>query len=107
MSLSLKKSLEVFINDIKNERFADAHEHLEDYWKSIKKSDHPLKNLCKGFINGATAFELFKRGKNDGAKRVWQTHLKYLYILQEDIQEYELFVEANNILQEYAEKYGL
>ncbi len=107
MSLSLKKSLEIFIDDIKNERFSDAHEHLEEYWKSIKKSDHPLKNLCKGFINGATAFELYKRGKEEGAKRVWSTHLKYLHILKEGIQEYELFAEANDILHEYAKKYAL
>ena len=104
MSVSLKESLEIFIDDIKNDRFTDAHEHMEKYWKTIKKSDDPLKNLCKGFINGATAFELLKRGNQNGAKRVWKTFLKYLPILKEGIDEYQLFKEAQDCLFVLAKK---
>jgi predicted metal-dependent hydrolase len=101
----MKKHLELFIDDIKNGKFYEAHEDLEDYWKTIRKSDHPLKNLCKGFINGATAFELIKRGKDKAAKTVWSTHEKYLPIMKEDIENYELFFKANELLQELKKKH--
>jgi predicted metal-dependent hydrolase len=96
----MKKALEIFIDDIENDRFVEAHEDLEGYWKSIRKTDHPLKNLCKGFINGATAFELVKRGNIDGANRLWQTYEKYLPIMVDGIENYELFKKADKILQE-------
>ncbi len=95
----MKKALEIFIDDIENDRFVEAHEHLEEYWKTIRKSDHPLKNLCKGFINGATAFELIKRGNTDGAKRLWQTYEKYLPLMQDGIENYDLFCKADGLLQ--------
>ena len=100
MHIDLKETLTIFIDDLKNEQFSKAHEDMEKYWKSIKKSDNPLKNLCKGYINGATAFELLKRGNKEGAKRVWSTYEKYIYILKEGIEEYELFSRANDILLE-------
>jgi predicted metal-dependent hydrolase len=101
----MKEHLELFIEDIENSDFTKAHEDLEDYWKSIRKSDHPLKNLCKGFINGATAFELIRRGKDKAAKTVWATYEKYLPIMQEDIENYELFFKANELLQELKKKH--
>jgi predicted metal-dependent hydrolase len=101
----MKEHLELFIEDIENSDFTKAHEDLEDYWKSIRKSEHPLKNLCKGFINGATAFELIKRGKDKAAKTVWATYEKYLPIMKEDIENYELFFKANELLQELKKKH--
>ncbi len=56
MEITLKASLEKFIYDIEHDLYRQAHQDLEDYWATIRKTDHPLKNLCKGFINGATAF---------------------------------------------------
>jgi len=100
----MRRSLNLFIDDIKNDRFYEAHEHLEEYWHTIRKSDHPLKNLCKGFINGATAFELIKRGNIDGAKRLWSAYEKYLVLMVEGIENYDLFLEADSILQDLKEK---
>lgn len=101
----MKKHLDLFIDDIKNDKFYEAHEHLEAYWHTIRKTDHPLKNLCKGFINGATAFELIKRGNHKGARTLWSAHEKYLPIMQEGIENYTLFYEANEILQELKKKH--
>jgi predicted metal-dependent hydrolase len=96
----MKKALKIFIDDIENDRFIEAHEHLEEYWKSIRKTEHPLKNLCKGFINGATAFELVRRGNMSGARRLWSTYEKYLPLMSEGIENYELFLKADIVLQE-------
>jgi hypothetical protein len=95
---TLQEVLKIYINDLKEERFYDAHEDLEAYWHTIRKTDHPLKNLCKGFINGATAFELIRLGRHDAAKRVWATHEKYLKLMDEEIEAYALFAEANSLL---------
>lgn len=101
----MKEHLLIFIDDIKNERYYEAHEHLEAYWHTIRKSDHPLKNLCKGFINGATVFELIKRGNHSGAKKIWTVYEKYLPLMQENIENYLLFCEADTLLQELKKKH--
>jgi len=101
----MKKHLELFIDDIENDKFYEAHEDLEHYWHTIRKTDHPLKNLCKGFINGATAYELIRRGNDKGARTVWKTYQKYLPIMEEGIENYELYYKANEILQELKKKH--
>ncbi len=95
----MRKHLELFIDDIRNDRFLEAHEILEAYWHTIRKRDHPLKNLCKGFINGATAFHLLERGNLEGAGRLWRVYEKYLPQMHEKIEGYDLFKEADRILQ--------
>ncbi len=95
----MKKSLELFIDDLKRDDFYAAHEDLEHYWHTIRKGEHPLKNLCKGFINGATAFELVKRGNMDGAKRLWSAYEKYFPLMREGIENYALFCEADQLLR--------
>ncbi len=95
----MKEALEQLIRNIKEEKFYEAHEDLEHFWKVLKKLDHPLKNLIKGYINGATAFELIKRGKMDAAKRVWATYEKYLVLIDKEMECYEEFKEADRLLQ--------
>jgi len=95
----MKETLQEFIKALNEDRFKDAHEIMEHQWKEYKKLNHPITKLLKGFINGATAFELIKRDNIDGASRLWATYEKYLPLMSDDIEEYELFFEANNILQ--------
>lgn len=96
----MRKILEIFIENLNNERFAEAHEVMEQQWKEYKKQAHPLTKLLKGYINGATAFELVRRDKMEGAIRLWEVYEKYLSLLQEGIEEHALFVEADGVLQE-------
>ena len=103
--MQLHETLLIFIKDLEEERFYDAHEDMEAYWHTIRRTDHPLRNLCKGFINGATAFELIRLGRNDAARRVWATHEKYLPLLEEGIEEYALFSRANDLLLRLREQH--
>jgi len=96
----MEKTLKIFIQNLKDGEFAHAHEVMEHQWKAYKKSDHPLTKLLKGYINGATAFELVRRDKMEGAKRLWDVYEKYLPALQEGIEEYALFQKADSILQQ-------
>ena len=95
----MKQTLDRFIDALNEDRFKDAHEIMEHTWKKYKSQNHPLTKLLKGFINGATAFELIKRGNKDGAIRLWQVYEKYLPLMSSDIEEFESFHKANKILQ--------
>ena len=100
----MKEVLKDFIKALEDERFADAHEIMEKKWKEYKKQEYSLTKLLKGFINGATAFELVKREKLDGAKRLWGVYEKYLSIMKEGIEEYELFKKADEKLKKLKEQ---
>ena len=99
----MKETLQEFIQALNEERFKDAHEVMEHQWKEYKKINHPITKLLKGYINGATAFELIKRGNIDGAKRLWSAYEKYLPLMNSNIKEYELFKQANDILMNLKE----
>ncbi len=96
----MRETLEIFIQHLKDEDFDEAHEVMEQQWKLYKKADHPLTKLLKGYINGATAFELIKRDRPDAASRLWRVYEKYLPALEKGIEEYDLFAEADRILQQ-------
>ena len=69
-------SFEEFKNLIDKELYFDAHEILEEYWHTIRKTDNPYKNIYRGFINAAVSLELKKRGRKN-YKKVWLTYEKY------------------------------
>jgi len=100
----MRKTLECFIQHLRDEDFAGAHEVMEHQWKAYKKEAHPLTKLLKGYINGATAFEVLRRGKTEGAKHLWGVYKKYLPALQEDIEAYDLFAIADGLLWKLAEE---
>jgi len=78
---------------INNGQYFEAHEILEEYWHSIRKTDNPYKNVYRGFINAAVALELKKRGKN--FKKVWNTYEKYkpLYLQKKEFIEIMKFLD--------------
>ena len=97
----MEKALIQLMVNLENRKFYEAHEDLEQYWHTIRKTDEPLRNLIKGFINGATAFELVRRGKPDAGHRVWKAHVKWRgRLMVEGIENYDLFVKADVMLEE-------
>ena len=76
-----KKLLEEFILCIKESRFYDAHEALEEIWFPRRhENDNEIK-LLKGFINASVAFELIKRGRHKPSDRAWANYIKYRPLL--------------------------
>ncbi len=100
----MQKSLKIFIKHIENEEFKEAHECLESVWKEYKKNSNPLANLLKGYINAASVFELVRRGNMKGAKNLWGVYIKYLPLKQKGIEGYELFCEADKLLENLAKE---
>ena len=78
---------------IENCEFYEAHEVLEEYWHTIRKTDNPHKNIYRGFINAAVAMELKRRGRNN-YKKVWFTYEKYKPLYKEE----KKFVEVMEFL---------
>jgi len=80
---------------IDNGEFFEAHEILEEYWQTIRKTNHPFKNVYRGFINAAVSLELKRRGRS-GYKKVWHNYekYKYLYTLKEEYIEIMNFLDS-------------
>jgi len=87
------KLFEEFKALILKEEFYEAHEVLEEYWHTIRKTNHPYKNAYRGFINAAVAMELKKRGRNN-YKKVWATYEKYKSLYQKE----PVFIEVMEFL---------
>jgi len=87
-------NFELFKELIKKGKYYEAHEVLEEYWHTVRKTDNPYKNAYRGFINAAVALELKKRGR-DRYKYVWQTYekYKYLYLQKEEFIEIMEFLD--------------
>ena len=94
---TLKEALEEYLILLKKEEYFDAHEVLEEAWHPLRKANHPLKNLVKGLINGAIAFEHIKRNRTDAKRKattVYKSFEKHKHLLIKGIEHYELFKEA-------------
>jgi len=76
-------------------KFFEAHEVIEEYWQTIRKTNHPFKNAYRGFINAAVSLELKKRGRKS-YKRVWKTYEKYkfLYLQKNEFIEIMKFLDS-------------
>jgi len=87
-------NFELFKELIKKGKYYEAHEVLEEYWNTIRKTDNPYKNVYRGFINAAVALELKKRGR-DRYKYVWKTYEKYrnLYLKEDKFIEIMEFLD--------------
>ena len=90
--MSLFEKFKLLIN---KEEFFEAHEILEEYWHTIRKTPNPYKNAYRGFINAAVALELKKRGR-DNYKKVWNTYEKYkpLYLQKLEFIEIMEFLDT-------------
>ena len=97
MNYDLESALKGYMILLDEEEYFEAHEVLEEAWHPLRLSDHPLKNLLKGLINGAIAFEHIKRNRDEAekkAKKVMASFDRYRYLCREDIEYFMLFEEA-------------
>ena len=76
-----QNKLDEFRDCLREERFYDAHEALEELWFPRRFEDDSEVKLLKGFINAAVSFELIKKGRIPQSKKVWQNYLKYRPLL--------------------------
>ena len=90
----LEDALKTYISLLVNEEYFDAHEALEEAWHPLRKSNHSLKNLTKGLINGAICFEHIKRNREDSrrkATQVLKSFERHKHLCVEGIEYFYLF----------------
>ena len=95
--MNLEGALETYIELLNKRYYFDAHEVLEEAWHPLRKSNHPLKNLAKGLINGAICFEHLKRNRDDSKRKaltVLKSYERHKYLCVEGIECFNLFKEA-------------
>lgn len=93
----LESALKEYLELMEREEYFDAHETLEEAWHPLRLSDHPLKNLVKGLINGAIAFEHIKRNRKNMPKRARTTisaYERYKHIATPNIDHAGLFIQS-------------
>jgi hypothetical protein len=93
---------------LEGELFYEAHELLESVWIDVKKSDVDLGNLLKGYINAATTFVLFQKGRSV-YPNTWATYKKFLPLktTQSSKNLIRYLDRADEILQEKVKKFRL
>ena len=101
--LSYKKLLD-------NKGYFEAHEVLEEAWHPLRKSNHPLKNLVKGLINGAICFEHIKRDREYSrrkATQVLKSYERHKHLCREGIEFFNEFQECCKRIEVLKELHNL
>ncbi len=68
---------DVFLACLREARYYDAHEVLEEVWFPVRAQKSPEVLLLKGLINASVSFELHKRGRAHKAPGPWNVYMKY------------------------------
>ena len=99
----MKTKIQTYRECIKEKRYYDAHEALEEVWFPRRFEVSPDIQLLKGFINAAVSFELYKRGRKKQSQKVWANYLKYRPLLYK-VQSHKTELYA---LSRYIERINL
>jgi len=97
MNEDLEGALKEYLRLLDEEEYFEAHEVMEEAWHPLRLKKHPLANLAKGLINGAITFEHIKRNRKDVQKKaqtVIASFERHKHLCVEDIEHYDLFLEA-------------
>jgi predicted metal-dependent hydrolase len=104
----LEGALKKYVELLEEEAYFEAHEVLEEAWHPLRKADHPLKNLLKGLINGAIAFEHIKRNRNNAcsnARKVMASFERYKHFSSQEIAYATLFKKACCSIEKLKKRY--
>jgi hypothetical protein len=102
----MKQAIQNFLRLVEKNDFLEAHEILEDNWRTYKNTPHLRDEsfLIKGLINGATALVLQQLQRESSAYKVWNTFKKYEplvdTITSEHIQDYKQAIKLLHLKYE-------
>jgi len=102
MNEDLEGALKEYLRLLEDQEYFEAHEVLEEAWHPLRLSNHPLKNLAKGLINGAIAFEHIKRNRDNvknKAQRVIASYERHKHLCTKEIEYTEAFQKACNKIE--------
>jgi len=97
MNEDLEGALKEYLRLMDEEEYFEAHEVLEEAWHPLRLNKHPLRNLAKGLINGAIAFEHLKRDRqnaHDKARKVIVSFERHKHLCADEIEFAVAFMKA-------------
>jgi len=94
--------IDEYKNLIIEHKFYEAHEVLEEFWFPRRRTKTKEVLIVKGFINAAVAFELYKRGRFENAKKIWQVYEKFVKLIEKDDSN---FIELEKFINNFAKEY--
>lgn len=105
----LQGALQEYMSLLDREEYFDAHEVMEEAWHPLRKSKDPLRNLAKGLINGAIAFEHIKRDRHNAAalaRRVIAAFDRYKHLSTDQIKYAALFKQSSQMIENLKSKHS-
>jgi len=109
MNEDLEGALKEYLELLEEEAYFEAHEVMEEAWHPLRLSNHPLKNLAKGFINAAITFEHIKRNRKGAAVKavkVIASYERYKHLCTEEIEHAALFKQAMQKIETLKSKHA-
>ncbi len=109
MNNDLEGALKEYLGLMDEEEYFEAHEVLEEAWHPLRLNDHPLKNLLKGLINGAIAFEHIKRDRQNAdakARKVIASFERYKHLCTDQIEYTLLFKQSSQMIENLKAKHS-
>jgi len=106
----LEEALKEYLLLLDSREYFSAHEVLEEAWHSLRKKNHPLKNLAKGLINGAICFEHLQRKRKDALRKattVLNSFERHKHLCVEGIEYYDLFKESCQKIEDLKKGHNL
>lgn len=95
-------TVEEFKTLIKEGRFYESHEVLEVLWFPNRHIKTPFYNALKGFINASVSLELYKRGRVNQSKQVWNNYTRLVQIDEiDDINLQKKLFEIKHFLDDF------
>ncbi len=109
MNNDLEGALKEYLHLMNEEEYFEAHEVLEEAWHPLRLRNHPLKNLAKGLINGAIAFEHIKRNRENAdakARKVIASFERYKHLSTDQIEYALLFKQSCQMIKKLQSKHS-
>ena len=109
MNNDLEGALKEYLHLMNEEEYFEAHEVLEEAWHPLRLRNHPLKNLAKGLINGAIAFEHIKRNRENAdakARKVIASFERHKDLCTDQIEYALLFKQSCQMIENLKSKHS-
>ena len=109
MNEDLAGALKEYLRLMHEEEYFEAHEVMEEAWHPLRLNKHPLRNLAKGLINGAIAFEHLKRDSQNAsakARRVITSFERHKDLCTDQIEYAVLFKQSCQTIEQLKAKHS-
>jgi hypothetical protein len=83
--MDINSKLEKIILLLNKNEFVESHDIFEELWREYKNNESSRIEsfILKAFVNASVSFELYKMNKFEHSQNLWNTYIKYEYLIEE------------------------